>query len=86
MLGKTCLKISNAGSPQNAISHVERLEDFCKSFDLASERGTARNAIRIVLRMVGFERSTTIAFMTEEECVVILRILYDARDWEKFIS
>ncbi|MGJ8530183.1 type II toxin-antitoxin system RelE/ParE family toxin [Maritalea sp.] len=73
--------IANAGSPNNALAYVERIKDFCTSLDLASERGTLRDDVRPNLRTVGFERSATIAFIVEEDQVVILRIFYAGRNW-----
>ncbi|EFO28829.1 toxin-antitoxin system, toxin component, RelE family [Roseibium sp. TrichSKD4] len=78
--------IANAGSPQNALSYIERIEAYCKGFDLASARGTARDDIRQGLRIVGFEKSATIAFMVEEDRVVILRVFYGGRDWETMLT
>ena len=77
--------IANAGSPQNGLAYVERIESFCNKFDLASERGTLRDDVRPGLRVVGFERSANIAFMVEDERVVILRVFYGGQNWEKAI-
>ncbi len=78
--------IANAAGATTALSYIERLEDYCIGFDLASERGSVRDDIRPGLRIVGFERRVTIAFMVEENRVVILRIFYGGRDWAKHIQ
>jgi len=78
--------IANAAGPDTAISYIERLESYCIGFDLASERGTPRDDVRPGLRVVGFERRVTIAFMVEENRVVILRIFYGGRDWAKHMQ
>lgn len=65
-----------------ASSYLDRLEDFCLRLDIASERGQARDDIRPGLRVVGFERKLTIAFVVEEECVTILRIHAGGRNWD----
>ena len=78
--------IANAAGPDTAISYIERLESYCIGFDLASERGTPRDDVRTGLRIVGFERRVTIAFMVEEKRVVILRIFYGGRDWAKLMQ
>ena len=78
--------IAEAGSPDIALAYVERIEAFCKGFDLASERGSLRDDIRPGLRIVGFERRVTIAFMVEDTRVVILRIFYGGRNWSEFMQ
>ncbi len=78
--------LSNAAEAKTALSYVERLETYCKGFDLASERGHARDDVRQGLRIVGFERRVTIAFMVEENRVVILRLFYGGQNWTKIIE
>ena len=78
--------IAQAGSPGSALRYVERLETYCRGFDLASERGHLRNDVRPGLRIVGFEKSLTIAFTVNAERVTILRLLYGGRDWETTLS
>jgi toxin ParE1/3/4 len=38
------------------------------------------------LRIIGFERRITIAFVVEPERVVILRLFYAGRDWENLLT
>ena len=45
-------------------------------------RGTLRDDIRPDLRIVGFERRLTLAFMVEEERVVFLRVFSGGQNWE----
>lgn len=78
--------IAQAGAPDTALAYVERIEVFCKSLDIASERGTARDDVRPGLRVIGFERSASIAFMVEEDRVVVLRVLYGGRNWTDILS
>lgn len=73
--------IAGAGAPDTALAYVERVETACKSLDVASERGTERSDVRPGLRVIGFERSASIAFMVENERVVILRIFSGGRNW-----
>ena len=84
----TCLYdwIAETASPVTALSYLERLEKYCRGFDLASERGRARDDIRPGLRIVGFERRVTIAFMVEEARVVILRLFYGGQNWTEIIE
>jgi toxin ParE1/3/4 len=74
--------IADAAGPDTALSYIERLESYCLAFDLASERGHLRDDIRPGLRIVGFERRVTIAFVVDEATVTILRLFYGGRNWE----
>lgn len=74
--------ISVKASPDVAMSYIERIETYCNGFDLASERGHARDDIRTGLRIVGFEGRVTIAFMVSDLTVTILRLFYGGRNWE----
>jgi toxin ParE1/3/4 len=74
--------IAEAAGPDTALSYIDRLEAYCLSFDLASERGHLREDVRPGLRIVGFERRVTIAFVVDEATVTILRLFYRGRNWE----
>jgi toxin ParE1/3/4 len=63
-----------------AIGYIERIDAFCRGFELAGQRGHARDDIRPGLRVVGFERRITIAFHVDAKTVTIDRILYGGRD------
>lgn len=73
--------IALAATPDTALAYVERLERYCLDFDHASERGHLRDDIRPGLRVVGFERRVTVAFVVEERRAVILRLFYAGRNW-----
>jgi toxin ParE1/3/4 len=74
--------ISAKASPDVAMSYIERIEAYCNGFDLASERGHARDDIRTGLRVIGFEGRVTIAFMVSDLTVTILRLFYGGQNWE----
>lgn len=74
--------ISAKASPHVAITYFNRLERYCTGFDLASHRGHARDDIRPGLRIIGFERRVTIAFMVTDQTVTILRLFYGGQNWE----
>ena len=74
--------VASASSPTLALEYVKRIREFCDRLEYASERGRRRDDIRPGLRIVGFERRVTVAFVVEAERVVILRIFYGGRDWE----
>jgi len=75
--------ISAKASPDVAMTYIERIERYCSGFDLASQRGHMRDDIRTGLRVIGFERRVTIAFMVSEEVVTILRLFYGGQNWEE---
>ncbi len=74
--------VAEASSPGTASAYEQRIRAFCERLAFASERGQNRDDIRPNLRIIGFERRVTIAFVLEAEQVVILRIFYGGRDWE----
>lgn len=78
--------IAKAGDPETAMAYVERIESFCLRLDIASERGSLRDDVRPGLRVIGFERSASIAFVVEESRVVVLRVFYGGRDWTDVMS
>jgi toxin ParE1/3/4 len=78
--------IADAAEPDTAMAYVERLEAYCLGFDLASERGTLRGDVRPGLRIVGFERRITIAFVVDDQSVTVLRLFYGGRDWERALT
>ncbi|MCY0092998.1 type II toxin-antitoxin system RelE/ParE family toxin [Hoeflea ulvae] len=65
-----------------AIDYIERIERFCNGLDLASERGHSRYDIRSGLRVVGFEKRITIAFIISDHKVTIMRLFYGGQNWE----
>ena len=71
--------IRDNGSPGIARGYVERIRAFLRGFDTFPERGTPRDDIRPGLRMVGFERRVTIAFVVEGDEVIFSNILYGGR-------
>jgi toxin ParE1/3/4 len=74
--------IAEAGNPRNAVGFVDRLADFCRRLDVASERGHRRDDLLPGLRIVGFERRITVAFTVDDERVTVLR-LYGGQDWKR---
>ena len=64
-------------------AYLERIELACLNLATFPERGTQPDDIRPGLRTIGFERRATITFQVLENEVVILRIFYGGRDWER---
>lgn len=67
-------------SPRSAEAYIDRLLDFADQLRLFPERGTKRDEIKQGLRTIGFERRVSIAFIVEENKVVVLRVLYAGRE------
>jgi toxin ParE1/3/4 len=77
---RRCTTISLPPQARFAIGYIERIEAFCRRFDLAGRRGHRRDDIRPGLRIVGFERRVTIAFHVDAKAVIIDRIFYGGRN------
>ncbi|RXT24279.1 plasmid stabilization protein [Rhizobium leguminosarum] len=67
-----------------AQAYIDRLRAFLEAFQNFPKRGTVRDEIRDGLRIVGFERSLSIAFTVEEETVYILRIMSGGQELELY--
>lgn len=74
--------VSAATNPVTAGRYLDRLEAFCDNLEFASERGSLHQGIRQGLRIVGFERRVTVAFIVEADRVSILRLFYGGAKWE----
>ena len=74
-------RIAEAASPATALSYVEGIENYVLGFDIASERGVLRDDIRPGLRVVGYKHRASIAFIVEDERVIILRIFHGGQNW-----
>ena len=75
--------IAERGGANIALGYIERIERYCNTLDLASERGHSRDDIRDGLRIIGFEKRVTIAFMVADHTVTILRIYYGGQNGEE---
>lgn len=64
-------------------AYLARVELYCLDLEVGPERGTRHDDVRPGLRIVGFERSLTIAFTVADDRVTILRCLYRGRDWAR---
>jgi plasmid stabilization system protein ParE len=65
-----------------ARGYTARIRSFLAGFQTFPERGTKRDQIREGLRLIGFERRVSVAFLVETDEVVILRVLYAGRHFE----
>jgi toxin ParE1/3/4 len=73
--------IAEAHSPAAAAGYEQRIRVFCDSLAYGAERGSVRENTRPGLRVIGFERRVSVAFVVEGDRVVILRLFYGGRDW-----
>lgn len=68
---------------QIAGAYIERIEAACLALATFPERGRRRDDIRPGLRTMGFERRATIVFQVRRTEVLIVRIFYGGRDYER---
>jgi plasmid stabilization system protein ParE len=73
--------ISRKSSAAIAENYVARIKAFLTGFDQFPHRGTVREDKRRGLRIVGFERRISVAFVVAGDEVFILRILYAGRQF-----
>ncbi|CAN7654791.1 type II toxin-antitoxin system RelE/ParE family toxin [Bosea sp. LjRoot9] len=71
--------IRDQASQAIAQGYVQRIMAYLAGFDTFPERGTRRDDIRPGLRIIGFERRVTIAFLVEGDEVVVSNVLYGGR-------
>ena len=69
-------------SEERADGYVGRIVDFCNGLSTFPLRGTQRDDLLSGLRVTGFERRVTIAFIVTAEAVLIEGIFYGGRDFE----
>ena len=74
--------ISTHASEQRADGYVGRIVAFCKGLATFPLRGTQRDDLLPGLRVTGFERRVTIAFVVTADAVLIEGIFYGGRDFE----
>jgi len=63
--------ITKRASEERADGYVGRIIDYCTGFSTFSERGRRRDDIIPGLRVTGFERRVTIAYLVTAEAVLI---------------
>ncbi|MGO1163886.1 type II toxin-antitoxin system RelE/ParE family toxin [Brucella pseudogrignonensis] len=78
--------IAERASPDTALGYIDRLENYIRDLEYASERGTLHNDIREGLRTVGFERRITIAFNVTAQEVIVLGLFYGGQNWQEALS
>ena len=77
-----CNYIAEHASATRALRYIDRLQRWIGKLERFPVRGVLRGDIRKDLRVAGFERRVSIAFIVEQDEVVVLRVLYAGRDVE----
>ena len=74
--------VDRGASPATARGYINRIIGYVHGLDTFPKRGSLRNEVRQGLRVIGFERRVSIAFVVEDEAqeVVVLRILYGGQE------
>jgi toxin ParE1/3/4 len=78
--------IADRSGKKPALSFTGSLSGYCLGLGLAPERGMRRDDLGPGLRLLGYRRRATIAFVVTAEEVVVLRILYRGRDVEALLA
>jgi len=71
-----------SGYESRADGYITRIVDFCIGLETFPLRGTARDDLLEGLRIVGFEKRVTIAFMVTDDTVLIEGIYYGGQNFE----
>ena len=71
--------IATQSSEERADGYIVRIVAFCKGLATFPLRGTARDDILPGLRVTGFERRVSIAFVVTADTVLIEGIFYGGR-------
>jgi plasmid stabilization system protein ParE len=77
--------VAGMASPVVAMGYLERVERFLAGLSVGSERGHLRSDVRPGLRIVGFERRLTVAFLVDDDRLTVLRVLRAGQDWESSV-
>lgn len=74
--------IETHSNEARADGYVGRIVDFCNGFTTFPLRGMQRDDVLPGLRITGFERHVTIAFVVMADTVLIEGIFYGGQDFE----
>jgi toxin ParE1/3/4 len=72
--------VATRADPARADSYVDRIVAYCETLKTFPQRGHKRDDVMPGLRIIGFERRVTIAFLVTADAVLIEGILYGGRD------
>jgi toxin ParE1/3/4 len=74
--------ISRRSNEERADRCVSRILAYCNGFAIFPQRGSARDDVLPGLRVTGFERRVTIAYIVTAEAVLIEGVFYGGQDFE----
>jgi len=80
------LYIAEDSGPDRAAGYVDAIRDYCDSLATFPNRGTRHDRVRLGLRLLGFRRRVTIAFIVEDAGVTILGVFYGGQDVERALQ
>ena len=75
--------IAHQSGDERADHYLARIEAACIALTDFPHRGTRRDDLFPGVRLLGFERRISIAFMVDATTVRILRIFYGGRDFSE---
>ena len=78
--------IAAAASPVVASKYIEAVISYCEKLAISPLRGTARDDVRVGLRVTSYRRRTVIAFAVSDDRVDILGVFHGGRDWETALA
>jgi toxin ParE1/3/4 len=73
--------INDHANEQRADAYVGRIVSFCQQFATFAEIGRRRDDVLPGLRVTGFGRRVTVAFMVTSDAVLIEGIFYGGQDF-----
>ena len=76
------MSIATHASESRADDYIGRIVAFCKGLTTFPLRGTQRDDVLPGLRVTGFERRVTIAFVATDAAILIEGICYGGQDFE----
>jgi toxin ParE1/3/4 len=78
--------VHDVASRDTARSCMHRVRQRIESLRDSAERGSVRDGPVDNLRVIGLMRSISVAFVTTEDVVRILRVMYGGQDWQSDLS
>jgi toxin ParE1/3/4 len=77
--------VDRSAAPIAAARFIDRLEERCRRIGDLPEGAPVRKGLRRGTRLVRFEKAAMIAYVVENEIVVIARIYYRGRDYLRLL-
>jgi toxin ParE1/3/4 len=78
--------IAERGGEERAEGYISGIVAFCQRLSLFPERGTKRDDLRLGLRIVGYAKRVTVAFLVKDDRVMIHGVFYGGQDYDVMIE